>query len=478
MVKPDIEISMGIDRARIEREYKEMVRLGSRESWKIAKAFERAEQAKERAASEQRAKIQRGYQRLERANQVAFVAMAAGVGVFTKALQKAAESNKELESDLNSVARAKDSFLTSLGNDLAPFINGLDQAIEKVQELREELATGAANYIGDDFEIANSRIQGEIAAIRTQKFNDTVKRQDLERQMTIDGGGPGADEARDQAAKRAFMQQLERDGIARADRGPLIEKFEANQRKKAEQRAKEEQARARREARAAEQRRLDARAALLEQRAQDNPNDRDAFFAASLAKEEAGRHRILTETNGGGGSAEQREAATNRQRVNSGRGIRERQAFDDRIAAEEKAAQIATERLGIERKQNEIELMRAKGQDKMAEQAQIQLDFAREKLEIEHRAGINDEQRAALIAQRASVRDARLGGPAETAATDNIGLGPGLAGGSTLIRQLTAGNSAAKNDDPVAKNTATLVQQNKELIQAVKDAGGSTAIAG
>lgn len=477
MTKPDIEVTYGIDRTRMDADFKEMERRASRAHWQIQRDFERYEKAQERAAREKFRKLEDGYRKTERVSQVAFVAAAAGVAVFTKALQKAAERNGQLASQLESIGRSRDSLFADLGDDLSPFISGLGTAIDRVNELRKGVVNAVAEVMafGQYQNIRDVDTERQRAIDQDQRFNSATAAQDLERELAIARGGSEAEEAQAMQQRRAFLKKVAGVGDP-LKRDELIAQYDRDAKAKRDQKASEQREAERNNRRSSAIRIDEAEAAALTSLSDYDPGDLDKFIAASVAREEAAIARLRQEIDGRAGVSDEDRGRefTARARAIHNAAIAERQEREKILEAQQRAAEVATKQLALEREQSRIEILRARGKDELADKAQAELDFARDRLAIEQRRELTEQQRAELIEQRATLRDARLGGTrSQSDEPAAVGIGPGLMGGATLIRQLVGNGSGLNGRDPVEENTAKQVELTQELIDVVKDTDGS-----
>lgn len=565
MPEPDINVLIGADNSELIRQLRESYNISHKTASEIAGVFRKLE--KERAkilereekrakeAMKQEAEIHRQMQaRTQHTRRLVYGALAVSVGVFSKALRKAAERDDELARSLGRVAEAKDDFLADIGDDLAPLIDGLDTAINLAGDLRDIWVDYVAitTMRGDLDEIRRVREQVEIQKELNRAFKETIRIQNLDQDLRILRGGPGAREASDLRTMRAFNRRLVEEDIS--------DPFEQD-RLRAEMRSILDEAAVKDFLDKSYQGDLARRGAelhRLELESTKNPYDIEAFNAASLARQEVLQrlsgleipeeptaddlkaHKIRFETiaeterfkrESFAEEVQERQRladlaskaiALDRQAVDiqiqraRGKDDESRLAMRDLdmarktldilrmtnideleriqmisdqvrlrnelVAADEKAIRERDSKrstmLEHELEQNSIELERIKGRKKLADLAQAELDFARERFDIMQREGLDEEARSRLIEQRRAILEAKkskLGGLSKD--SESVGLGPGLMGGSTLIRQLVGANGLGMTQDPVEMHTKSIAESNAEILEVLKNNTGGTVVA-
>lgn len=466
----DIVVRLGLDDISMKQGLDRSAKLAKRKAWQIAKDFDRAERAKARVAAEKSAKIQRAYQRMGAAANVAAIAAAAGIGVMSKALTVAAEENRNLAADLADAGRAGKEFFAALGNDLAPFVKGVGAALDKINELRRSLATGIASWFSSEADEVD-RLQRRAEALDKQHAQKQ-KAQDLGRAIDRMGGGTQGDLAAIVDERRAFMQRL--NGLTNvADKEALRARatahFDGKVRAVERAAAEPDRERARRIA--------DAEASVLAVKARQNPLDRQAFFAAEVARFRQQSGSVRAEVYGRGGTIQENEAEirARTEALRAEMGVR-KQAFLDRVAQHEATNEKRAEAAVLDAAAQRAEIERLKGNEKLAEKLEIVAAYEKQTAEIRRREGLTDAQRSLMLSQAERLRDLRLGGVGASETPGRV-LEAGTAGGATLVRQIfgAAGTRPTQAEDPVAKNTGDAVT----ILGEIRDklAGGVPAVA-
>jgi hypothetical protein len=468
MTKPDILVTLGLDDTDFRRALEVSGGYSKRKAWQIAKDFERAERAKERAAAEKTAKIQKAYQRMGAAANVAAVAAAAGIGVMTKALAAAAEESNQVKATMDRLDRSGKSFMAELGKDLEPVVRGFADLLDHARKLRAELATKIS------FTDYETNFQIRRSFLLEKQHAREVQAQDLGRALDRMGGGTRGELAAIVDERRAFMQRL--NGLTNgADKEALRARATAHfdGKKRAVEHAAQKPARER------ARRIADANARVLAVGAQADPLDREKFFASEIANFNRQRESIRSEVYGRGGSVQENEEEIRARTaaLRAEMGVR-KTAFLERVRQHEEEQARKQDRVRLDMTSQRIEIERLKGNEKLADKLKILAEHERSVAEIRRRADLDEQQRAAMVANADAIRDLRLGDLGRGTGEGPAGLAAGLAGGSTLVRQIVGagGTGTGGREDPVEKNTADAVGILASIDTTLKN--GVPAVAG
>lgn len=442
----DLTISLGLDDAQLVRSLQRSGAYAKRQAWQIARDFERAEMARERATRE-------SMRRIQRIHRVATVAIVAGAGAIGKALQKAAEVDPNVANDLSVLRREVDGLMTALGRDLGEsgLLKFLSKTVELASKARELLGDGLAVVLNGG-DLGDIREQREVRA--AQEARDAEARRAMSAAEIANGLGSA-----DPAEQRKLEEQRRRRDLNTAIKDADLDPARAAElRERLDRVIEEENAAERREAagqaenerrnRAAARMRLGADiAAARAERSDDPAVARDARFQQYRADAAELEARIYNDQTI---PAAEKHAAV----------MREHELLREQYISDLHAIEKAVEREArITEEQMAIDLARAEGREKEARTLETLIRYEHEAERIRAMAGINEERRQRLLEQAGRIRDAELAGPRRS--QDNLAFAPGLAGGDTLRRQLgTASNGPAEK---TANNTAEAVKLLREI---------------
>lgn len=465
----DLVVTLGLDDADFRRSLDRSGGYSTRKAWQIAKEFERAERAKERAAAASAAKMRRSYQRMQQAHQVAAVAIAAGAGVIYKALQKAAEGNADLRAKLEATGRAGERFMTQLGNDLSPLVGGFDDIIDAAGRARRGVSDFYAMFamgIGGERKLKEVNAALADAERRNQAFASARAAQDIEAQISGNANDPDRD----------FRTQMNERINSVGDRATKIRLRESLARQLAQRQAQRAADAARAAGRSnadANQRRLDNAAAIADARAGRSPDDYDAQREAINARAAAQRSRAA-------------EAVRRDDTIadpDKYRAIQEAmRVISAEQAAQLEAARQHNEELGrrratVEQQQRlamaaqRIELERAKGNTRQADAMALALEHERERLRIMNDQELSAERRAQMLANEDAIFSAQL---------NRLTRGGG-AGAGRVIEAGFAGDSVTAGQTlgirTEAKQLVDLTKSANDILKDIRDKD-TVAIAG
>jgi len=437
-VQSDIVITAGIDDAEFVRGLERMGGYSKRKAWQIAKDFERFERAKERAARQNSAKIRQSYQRMQAANQVMTVAIAAGAGVVYKALTKAAEGNRELRNEIESTRRAADGFMAELGDDLTPFVGGLDDVIDRLGRARREASDFVAMFAlgrGGRGQLYEINYQLEQAAKGRAAFEDTQRAQELERELFGEQDDPDGSYRRESMRKIAQLRDPQR-------KAEMRERL----RKQIERRAAERQ---RETANNSYQRSLDNAARRAATDARRNPEDYDARRNAINARFAAQRNRARAsiENDSTIPDADKARAVQDALTLISAEQAEQLELAREHNEELQRRRRLTEQEQAMSEARQRIELARAKGRDDEADAMERALEYERRRLAIVNDESLGAERRERMLANEEAIYNASLGrlerGRPLTPGA-GVSVAAGFAGDSTTRGQVIGIKSEAR----------------------------------
>jgi len=469
-VQSDIIITAGIDDQEFVRSLERMGGYSKRKAWQIAKDFERFERAKERAARQNAAKIRQSYQRAQAAHQVMAVAMAAGAGVIYKAMSKAAESNRELRGELESTRRAADGMMAELGDDLTPFLRGLDDIIDRLSRGRRAAADFMAMLAmgrGGQGRLYEINHQIERAQRGRAGFEDRVRGQDVESELF------GGDEDPDRGYRRSAMEKINsvRD---RARRAELRERLEQELEKRAADRQRRDQ---RRIAGGARQRALDNAARRAATASRRSPDDYDAQRGAINARAAAERNRAAEAIRADDTipDADKARAISEAMTLISAEQAEQLEMAREHNEELERRKRLSEQEQAMGEARQRIELARARGHEREADAMEHALEYERRRLAIVNDQALSAERRERMLANEEAIYNASLAsmerGGRGTARGG--GISAGFAGDTTTRGQVIGIKSEARQ-------VVNLQQKANGILTQIRDAiaGGTVATVG
>lgn len=452
---------MGLDSSAFTRGIDDVVDDARAAGKKIGTAFETSQDKAARAMRRTSRFAQKHSQRFGKSWQVAGVAMAAGIATGAKAMGAAAERSDVYAQKLDRINDAKRDLMANLGEDLFGILGpNPDSTIRKVDEMRREVVDlFAAISVGQkNVDEVNAARAAEKEVARAFKAETGFNQFQL--QLLAEAGDP---EVAATLAKRARNKKInsavEAGGLSREQAALLREQDTRNreneERRRTNQGAENFYNESSRIALA--EKRLEAR--RIHPSLQEQTEIEAERMAAKIEED-----RVLRDIR-------KNELLTEKQRIKLAMRnielIKERTEVRineiQRANRERKSA--ARDRASDQIKANRIDVLRAKGQDKLASAMRIKLDFERAKKEALSNTDLSPEDQEELVFSEAGLARAQLEKLKKGDRNEQV-ISAGLAGGSTLRRQILGPTSSAQSSDsPVVKGINSII----DLVQAVLD---------
>lgn len=461
----DLTISLGLDDAQFKRSLQRSGGYARREAWQIARDFERAERARERATAQSMRRVQKQYK-------IASVAIVAGIGAIAAAFKRAAEVDPNVASSLQKVRAEYSGLAEDVGRDLGnggmlDYVTKVGAALRTARSAAVDayavvLSGGDVSGIREQRRIQEAQVARDQEAARAKAAAEiagrTFTETDPERKRAAD----------EQRRRRDLNKSINESGLDPGRASELRDRLErtfADERTEQRRQAAEE-AESARLARVARDSAYDADMAETMAGRGDDPaaaaRAREARYRADAAEAES---RIYND---------QSIPATEKQNelMREQRLLREKYITDlDQI---ERAERERMARVDREARQTEtmleIDLARAEGREKEARAMETLARYERDVERIREMAGLSEERRARLLEQAGRVRDAELA-EANRGERRTVGFSA-LAGGATLMRQMAG----------IVSPQTKLVNLNQRMLRVLEEierkTGKTVAVAG
>ncbi len=432
---------------------------------------------RERDHARARAKMQQDF---ARGWQVATVAAAAGIATVVTSLDAAAQRNPVIKRQLDDISNAAREMRANIGEDIFGLggsqfdetIQGLDRMRTKVVDLMA--AAGSALFSGKRFGVAFAESMSNSAAVEAARRNSTLRTQRFEQEQNLINLRlqMQASIGNDADARRQLQERGDRDRINREAAGGGLSRTGVAELRSLVRALRETALATQRNIRLGDERdaialgraELDAQTASLRDPFNTRPQEQLELLRRRidlrrqqlriqkdevLSEEE--KVSILKDLNRLYG-----EQTRARIEIIRRENLARRRARDNRVSDS-----IASDRVGI---------LRATGQDRLAEVESLYLGFSQRRRDIENDESLTGSQRESLLGSGAGLLRAQLSrlrrGSLSTV------LEAGLAGGATLRRQILGADGRDDSGSPVISRIDTIIEKMDELI-----GGGGTATA-
>ena len=466
---------MGLDASAFTRGLDDSVAAARVAGKKIGVEFEKGQDKAMRAMRRSAKFYKKQSQRFGSSWQTAGVALAAGMAVAASSMSAAAERSDIFRAKLDSINTAKQDLMANLGEDLFGIMGpNPDASIRKIDEMRSSVVDYFAAMVSGQKQVddINAARAAEKQIARSLKAARAMS--DFELNLQAQGGDQSAREMlEDRKANKEINSFAEQNGLSRGQKARLRELSEKS--------------------------RTDGRAktqAENDQRRERTFGDESARIALSRQRNgaETLEERVAAER-----AAAQREDELASRKINDNKDLSEDQKIEliersteairertqARIEEMEKAERVrkrdASERAKDLLADNRVQELRSKGQDKLADAKRIELDLQREIRDIRRDEDLSDADKQLLIESGQSRAVAELNALKKKNSGGGV-IGAGLAGGSTLRRQILGpgGSGGAGGDTPVVNGINSIIEFVRDILEETVKQGetGAGAVAG